>query len=305
MKLNAELAKRQTVGGRIGSGLGSWLEAELGFQVNEVFSDEAVVLGLPESLELAWIVSHGFNDFAVIDNTTGAAVEWTPSNHVGEMFRVEVKSMALDAVESKAHFDALQSEIGQIDQLVVLLWRWVDVPGRAGRVCPRVEAVWVGESAGVAELRDELHLMRGGSFVDAAACPDGCAKDDCKHAGEPLNASGTRERISGPVKTMTGSAQFASNFGGLVRMIKTRSARGVAVISNLCLQDIRKRSYVEFIHLWFPDAETACFPKSVWQQAAQTLGVSGSAQTLEELHDVVRAVPSYRDALWAAGASCK
>lgn len=305
MRINAELAKRQTVGGRVGSGLGSWLESELGFQVNQIFSDEAVALGLPESLGLAWIVSHGFNDFAVIDNASGAAPMWTPVSRTAEMFRVEVKSMALDAVESKAHFDALQSEIGQIDQLVVLLWRWKDVPGKAGWVCPRVEAVWIGESAGVAELRDALHLVRGGSFVDSAACPDGCATDECKHAGEPLNASGTRERFSGPSRAVTGSAQFAANFGGLVRMVKTRGSKGVAAISNLCLTDVRKRSYVEFIHRWFPDAELACFPKRVWQHAAQSLSVGSGAQSLEELHNAVRAAPSYQDALWAAGAACK
>jgi hypothetical protein len=290
--LNARLSLRITVGGRRGSGMGSLLENEWGHEVGRRLRDQAAALASPVALELAWMCDNGYNDFALIDDTSGAAQNWTPSNREGEVLRVEVKSMALDATESKAHFDALFDEIGPSDLLVVLLWRWEPVPERPGRVRPVVSAAWMGSARAIAELRDALHRARGGSFVTAEHCPDRCGTG-CVHVGEPLNAHGTRERLSGPSATVTGSVTHAANFGGLVRMLKVRTAVLVELVDACRAGDAR--SFVDFIHTHFPEEETRAFPLPVWAAAARLLGHPRSTDQA-----TVRGLDGYRDALFLA-----
>ncbi len=133
--------------------------------------------------------------------------------------------MNLGADEPKGHFAELAGNIGDEDLLLVLVWRWTSTDSTNLRVWPKVEAVFVDRARPLAELRDGLHLARGGFFVDRESCPDGCSPDLCQHHGEPLNAKGKRERLQGPESTRPStSVSFASNFGGLKRMLGTRRA---------------------------------------------------------------------------------
>lgn len=290
--LNDEMARRHTVGGRIGSGLGSYIESLWGFAMTDLLASRGDDLGLPP-LELAWICENGYNDFALIANDAGQAQTWTPDNHHGEVLRAEIKSMALDAVESKAHFDATTAELGPHDLLVVLLWRWAPVPNRPGRVRPLVVGTWAGRALAIAQLRDALFVARGGTFVRSGECPDECAAD-CAHVGEPLNRAGTRERVSGPTSCVTGGVSFAGNFGGLVRMIKTTTATFPTLVERL-VDSPECREYVAAIHSARPDAERNCFPAVVWARAAALLAV-----TADDEVEAVRAVDGYRDALLRA-----
>jgi hypothetical protein len=298
--MNSNLSKRHTVGGRVGSGLGTLLEAEWGFTVSEILHSNAKSMGVSEHLELAWVSENTYNDFALLDNEKGAAATWTPQNHRGELLRLEVKSMALDAEESKAHFDATRSEIGKHDLLVVLLWRWAPVPGRPGRVCPEITGSWLGSAREIAALRDSLHTARGGSFVAAGECPDGCV-DVCSHVGEPLNAAGTRERFSGPSCCVTGGTLAAQNFGGLVRMLKTRgNAEGLKALRSACQKNAVSRSYVDFIHQSFPNEEQNTFSKKIWLEVAAQRGIKTLKTELDAVATAVRKTEGYRDLLMAA-----
>jgi hypothetical protein len=292
VSLNARLASRVTVGGRAGSGFGSILEVEWGDEVARRLRDSAAELDAPAALELAWMTENGYNDFALIDDTLGAAGYWTPENRVGEVLRVEVKSMALGATEPKAHFDALASEIGPHDLLVVLMWRWDDVPNRPGRVRPLVVDTWVGSALAIAELRDALHVARGGTFVTADTCLDRCGRS-CPHVGEPLNSKGTRERLSGPRASVTGDATHAANFGGLVRMLKVRSA-SIGVLAAACANDTA-RDFVDFIHTYLPDEELHAFPRPLWSEAARLLDCPADTPVED-----IRRIGAYRDALFCA-----
>jgi hypothetical protein len=298
--LNRNLSKRHTVGGRVGSGLGTLLEAEWGFTVSEILNSNAQTMGVSEHLELAWVSENTYNDFALLDNEKGAAASWTPQNRRGELLRLEVKSMALDAEESKAHFDAIRSEIGKHDLLVVLLWRWAPVPGRPGRVCPEITGSWLGSARDVASLRDVLHTSRGGSFVTDGECPDGCLTE-CAHVGEPLNAAGTRERISGPARCVTGATLAAQNFGGLVRMLKTRgNSEGLKALRETCRKNATSRSYLDFIHQNFPNEELNTFPKKLWLEVAAAKSITTSKKDLDLVTSEVRSTAGYRDLLLAS-----
>ena len=224
----------RTRGGRLGSGMGLLLEGLWGYHTNSILLGQSAA-------EIAWIVDHDYNDFAVVDINE----HWDPATRAGEFFRVEIKSMNLGADESKAHFDEISRNIGPLDELVVLAWRW-EVDG--DRVWPKITDWFMGNARDIAALRDSLHLARGGSFIQGGRCPDGCDINPCSHVGEPLNASGKRERPSGPEATRVSSkVSFAANFGGLVRMVK---ARGVE--ANLTLATARHASqdasdYLDFI----------------------------------------------------------
>lgn len=104
-----------TRGGRIGSGMGSVIEALWGFHINQILKAEE---GL--NYELGWIYGHEYNDFACLL----VEEEWNPETKQGEVFRIEVKSMVASADESKAHFDRLQHEFAENELLAVLLWDW-------------------------------------------------------------------------------------------------------------------------------------------------------------------------------------
>lgn len=223
----------RTKGGRLGSGMGLLLEGLWGYMMNKELEED--------SLSLAWIVDHSYNDFAVVDGID----EWTPNSRKNEVFRIEIKSMNLGADESKAHFDAISPEIGVNDQLVVLAWEWAE---DHGWMWPRVRETYLGPARKIAELRDALHLARGGSFVDRHSCPDGCDPKSCSHQGEPLNASGKRERMSGPESARVSRAvSHAANFGGLVRMIKVRGPEARASLDRLLAESADAKDYVDFI----------------------------------------------------------
>jgi hypothetical protein len=236
----------QTRGGRIGSGLGGVIEALWGFYVNKRLTEANY------GAEFAWISGHEYNDFAAILRDT----DWEPSTGAGELLRVEVKSMVRAADESKAHFDRLKKELTPTDILAVFLWNWVGVSGTSKRSYPKIIDAFVGRAAEVAELRDALHIARGGSFVESKSCPDGCKVIPCTHDGEPLNASGVRERKSGPEKTRRGKVSFAANFGGLKRMIGTRGAAAKAVFTEYSKKGNDASKYIAFIVRNFRGEET-------------------------------------------------
>jgi hypothetical protein len=179
-----------TRGGRIGSGMGLLLEGLWGYFVNK----ELLTQGPPaSSLQIAWITHHEYNDFACVLRHTA----WDAATRAAELLRIEAKSMIASAEESKAHFDQLGSYFSPHDLLLVLMWDWEKLD--AYSFCPVVLDQFIGKASEVAALRDALHLRRGGSFVDRMACPDGCDAKACRHHGEPLNASGRRERLTGPM----------------------------------------------------------------------------------------------------------
>jgi hypothetical protein len=222
-------------GGRMGSGLGTLLEALWGFHANRQLTDE----GIPA--ELAWLVDNEYNDFACVDSSS----HWDSTTREGEFFRVEAKSMNIDAEESKGHFDELVDEIGPLDQLLVILWRWVAVDD--WRVVPDVHSWFFGNARDVAVLRDRLHVARGGTFVLRDNCPDSCDPPMCTHHGEPLNANGVRERRTGPVNTRGKKASYAANFGGLVRMLKVRGSDAKRALADEIEGNAVAAAYLNFI----------------------------------------------------------
>lgn len=285
-QINRQLRRLQTVGGRIGSGLGLLIESIWGFTINTALSDFQTEDG--RQIELAWMCEHGYNDFAVIDS--GSASEWDPDTRIGECFRVEVKSMVASAAESKAHFDELIGNIGPHDLLVVILWEWKPVKGRPGRVTPQIRDIWIGNARELACLRDELHRQRGGTFVDPMQCPDGCDPGECPHGGEPLNANGTRERRSGPESRRGDNARCADNFGGLVRMLKCRGDAH-RTIARYWAENATCRSYIDFIHRNFPAEEERAIPAKVMRRAAAAAGVVSD-------WDELRKVDRYRELIF-------
>lgn len=217
----------------MGSGMGLLLEGLWGYMMNKELEQE--------TLSIAWIVDHAYNDFAVVSGID----EWNPETRKNEKFRIEVKSMNIGADESKAHFDAILSEIEVDDQLVVIAWDWAE---DEGWIWPRVTDTFIGSARVVAQLRDELHLVRGGSFVDRTCCPDDCSPSNCTHHGEPLNASGKRERASGPEHArVSGKVSHAANFGGLVRMMKVRGNAARARYDMLLTAHPDAKTYADFI----------------------------------------------------------
>ena len=282
----------QTRGGRAGSGLGSLLEALWGFFVNSELKTDAKGAGI----ELAWFPDHAYNDFACVF----ADAAWDPATKKGELLRIETKSMYLAADESKAHFDALLSELDEHDVLVVLVWDWLPVPGESKhpRVAPTVVGSFVGSAVEIARFRDALHLARGGSFVQSP-CPDGKGHA-CSHIGEPLNADGKRERRTGPESRKPASASYAANFGGLVRMLKTNS-----VVARDAFREWRAKSddvhdFVCFMHQQYPREEMNQYLLDEWRHCAKTLGL-GNYERLsrEKLYRRVAEESGFRETLRA------
>ena len=285
-----ELAKKvfSTRGGRVGSGLGLLLEALWGFHVNGPLSGFG--------FEIAWRATHDYNDFACLELNA----DWDPEDPDTELLRVEAKSMNLGADESKGHFDEIQPAIGDHDLLLVLLWRWVDLDAK--RVAPVVSDFFVGSARRVATLRDELHLERGGWFVDPSDCPDGCSPNDCPHAGEPINAAGVRERKSGPeaASPSTGKTQFQANFGGLVRMLKTRTPEARSRLRELRSDDEVAHQYISFIHRNLPAEERNAFLTAEWREALTSLtGNDADGFSSDECQNMLReAFPDFNYMEW-------
>lgn len=227
-----------TRGGRIGSGMGSVVEALWGFHLNNILSEEKNT-----HYELGWIYGHEYNDFACILS----GEDWDPESKQGELFRIEVKSMVASADESKAHFDRLQHEFAENELLAVFLWDWKAVSDESKNVYPAILDYFVGYAQPIAQLRDVLHIERGGSFVETENCPDGCDSKSCKHIGEPLNASGVRERRSGPESCKGSNVAYAANFGGMLRMLGSRGKNGKELLKKEYGSDPTKARFIDFM----------------------------------------------------------
>lgn len=223
-------------GGRMGSGMGNLIEALWGYYTRLVLNAST-----PDVYDVAWITDNAYNDFAFVDATK----DWDPVTGEGEIFRIEAKSMNLGADETKGHFDVLAREVGEDDQLLVIVWKWTEID--AAVVFPEIVDQFIGPAAEIVALRDALHIARGGSFVHSDACPDGCEPVSCTHHGEPINASGIRERRFGPLAARGANVSYAANFGGLKRMIATRSAESRAVLEEQMAAHPVRREYVQFV----------------------------------------------------------
>ncbi len=233
----------RTRGGRVGSGMGGLLEALWGYNTNLVLSELN-----QSSYEIAWFPIHQFHDSALLDVDS----DWDPETKQGEFFRIEAKSMNKKAVESKAHFDVLQQELDEFDALLLLIWDWEVLDKHRGN--PKIHDGFFDFACPIAQLRDELHLARNGSFVDREYCPDGCLPEECRHDGEPLNSNGKRERATGPESRRPSSkVSYAANFGGLIRMLKTRSSEAKNRFQHIRSENAVANRYIDFIHRNFPD----------------------------------------------------
>lgn len=288
-ELNALTQKTfRTRGGRVGSGMGLLLESLWGYFINTALEREQ------SPVEIGWIATHEYNDFACLLCNE----PWDAATRNGEVLRVEIKSMISSADESKAHFDRLHQELTEHDLLIVLLWGWSELDQH--RCAPVVQDYFVGTAREVAKLRDELHLTRGGRFVDSAQCPDACATGSCTHGGEPLNAAGKRERLTGPASTKPANVSYAANFGGLVRMLKSggRAARQA-------FQECRQRSatahrYINFIHRNLPAEELNQYSTATWRRLGQQIDMSTRDMRATDIQRVLlEKHPNYRELLRA------
>lgn len=282
----------RTRGGRLGSGMGSLLEALWVYFINGALLNEG---GEARACEIAWLEDHEPNDFACVHRDA----EWTAGTRQGELFRVEAKSMNTGVDESKGHFTELQSSIGEHDQLLVLTWVWEKVD--AWRLYPKVVDFLICPSKPVAILRDLLHTERGGWFVEAGGCPDASIEDSCTHVGEPINAKGVRERVKGPDKARGKKVSAANNFGGLVRMLKTDNENAKNAFRTSRKQDQVAHDFISFIHKNFPDEEANQYTLAEWKKIALVGGINkASMKGLNKapLIELVRStVRDYRELL--------
>ena len=277
----------RTRGGRIGSGMGALLEALWGYMMNQIILEENSL-----DCEIAWFPDNQYNDFSCIKRDAS----WNPNSRECEYFRIEVKSMNTGADESKAHFAALQKEMEPNDAMLILVWEWRQID--SVHFSPIVIDSFFDYAQGVAELRDALHIARDGSFVDSDHCPDGCAPGCCTHGGEPLNAAGKRERLSGP-NTARPSLRvaYAANFGGLVRMLKTDNDHARTIFRNIRKQNPVADHYISFIYRNFPEEEKRQFTVSELRNAAVALGIEVSGKNKNELYNSIRSVDAYQTVL--------
>jgi hypothetical protein len=267
--------------------MGLLLEALWGYYVNKELTTLGSAAGM---IEIAWLPGHEYNDFACVYMDEA----WDPVTRTGELLRVESKSMNLHVDESKAHFDELISRIGQFDLLLVLVWSWEPV-GERGQVSPTILDYCLELAHPIAELRDQLHIARGGTFVEAAKCPDGCEFSACSHVGEPLNASGKRERLPGPESCRPSQkVAYAANFGGLVRMLKTNSNEARRIFRAIRSLSDPAHEYISFIHRNFPTEERNQYLRSDWRTIASELGIQTTGLTTGEVIGKVREVDGYQ-----------
>jgi hypothetical protein len=278
----------RTRGGKLGSGMGSLLEALWVYYMNNTLANQG---GIARDCEFVWLPDHQPADFACIIREA----EWKPESRKGELFRIEAKSMNLDVEEAKGHFTNLEAETGIFDHLLVLLWSWTEHDNRY--VWPEVHGYFLGPSLPIIHMRDRLHLARGGSFVGTGSCPDSCLPVPCTHAGEPLNESGKRERRSGPATCKPKGVDYAANFGGLVRMLKTRGREASRVFRKFRAHDNLCHSYISLIHEFYPNEELNQYRISEWRRFAKSLNVTITGDE-GEIRDAIRqSVADYRDRL--------
>ena len=277
----------RTRGGRVGSGMGGLLEALWGYHTNIILSDHQ-----DTNVELGWFPSHQFHDFACVYLDE----EWNPETKQGELFRIEAKSMNFGAEESKAHFDVLEDEVDEFDALLLLVWRWDKLDDY--RCYPKIMDSFFDLAHPIVKLRDALHLARGGTFVNRRDCPDACPADTCSHHGEPLNEKGKRERLSGPENRRPSSkVAYAANFGGLVRMLKTRSAEAKKVFRRIRREDKVANEYVSFVHRNYPDEEQSHYSKREWCVIADELGINSTNKEIAALCEEIRTRDDYTERL--------
>lgn len=277
----------RTRGGRIGSGMGALLEALWGYMMNQLIFEREDL-----DCEIAWFPDNQYNDFSCIKKD----VEWNPETRDGEYFRIEVKSMNTGADESKAHFSAIAREIEKNDALLILVWEWRKIDDI--HYSPIVIDSFFDRAVGVAELRDILHIKRGGAFVNGANCPDKCIPGNCIHDGEPLNANGKRERISGPESTRPSEkVSYAANFGGLVRMIKTDNEEARKVLREKRKSSSVADHYISFIHRNYPDEEKNQYTVAELRRVAEELNIECEGLSKESIYEKIAACAHYQQVL--------
>ena len=252
----------KTRGGRLGSGMGSLIEAMWVYYMNNILLNDG---GIAQECEIAWLQDHEPADYACLYRGT----HWDPASKLGELLRIEAKSMNVGVEEAKGHFTNLLKETGPDDQLLVLIWSWDPIENFYS--WPKIHDYFLGSSHDVILLRDSLHCKRNGSFIMSGHCPDGCTINPCSHVGEPLNSAGKRERRSGPNSCKPANVECAAHFGGLLRMIKTSN-----VIATEDFREIRRNNntaheYISFIHRNFPNEELHHFNKKEWEYAFRNI----------------------------------
>ena len=277
----------RTRGGRIGSGMGLLIEALWGYYINlELEQDD---------FEIGWFPEHQYNDFVCLRKNE----DWNEATQAGEEYRMEVKSMNLGADESKGHFDVLSSEIGESDLLFVIIWEWEQITNH--HAVPKIKDHFIGLAQDIISLRDELHLTRGGIFVDKENCPEedcGCVEDFCKYVGEPLNSAGKRERLKGPPSAKPSGVSYAANFGGLIRMIKTSGADSRGKFRELRKTNSSIDEYISFIHRNYLSEEENQYTKSEWNTIASLYNLDTSSMSKKDIINLVREnIPEYHSAL--------
>ena len=150
----------------------------------------------------------------------------------------------------------------------------------------------------VIHARDELHLIRGGTFVSGLDCPDGCAANACTHDGEPLNSSGKRERRTGPKTCRPANVDYAANFGGLVRMLKTDNDEARKTFRQLRKSNDVVNDYISFIHNYYPAEEVNQYKKAEWLALLKSLNVPANNISAAEANDLLRrTVSDYQEHL--------
>ncbi|MHB8303549.1 MAG: hypothetical protein ACYDC6_12035 [Acidobacteriaceae bacterium] len=280
----------KTRGGRLGSGMGSLLEAVWIYFTNRALHNKG---GEAADCEIGWLPDHEPNDFACVLRDS----PWTPATREGELFRIEAKSMNVSVEESKAHFTELRPSMGPHDQLLILTWKWIEVD--AWRFCPQVIDYLICPARPVAGLRDALHIARGGSFVQGGSCDDKCTENPCPHTGEPLNAAGKRERKGGPDATRpSAKVAFANNFGGLVRMLKTDNADARKVLRDQRTANDFAHEYISFIHRNFPDEEVNQYTIAEWRKVGADVGLAVTGKNAKSIAEELRTTtPEYQQRL--------
>ena len=269
----------RTRGGRFGS---AWVLCSKpcgGYYINQqlgAMSSES------QEIEIAWLLGHEYNDFACVLRDE----VWEPETKIGELLRIEAKSMNIGVDESKGHFDEIAGHLGKWDLLIIFLWVWEQI--EESRVYPKIIDHFVGQVQPIARLRDRLHVARGGTFVDRNKCPDHCIPEECEHHGEPLNADGKRERISGPTSCKPSNSSFAANFGGLVRMLKTSTPEARQEFGKIRAEEDVAHRFITFIHRNFPNEESNQYLVEEWRALADRRDLSWNGLSKQALIELIR-----------------
>lgn len=277
----------QTRGERAESGMGQLIEALWGYYVNSQLKRSE-----HEQYELAWL-PHQYNDFACLERDA----EWNPDRgRSNELLRIEAKTMYMDADESKGHFEGLIKNIEDNDLLLVMLWRWEEVDEY--RASPHIEDVFIDRAKPLAKFRDDLHLARGGDFLDPSDCPDCADAESCVHAGEPLNSAGNRERIHGPEGLKPSGSSYGANFGGLVRMLGTSSDKAKETYDYWRANNQVVDKYITFIHSNFPQKEGQRYNTDEWKEVAKEMDIPiRSSDNKSDIVDKIKDSPNYQEVL--------